>query len=238
MQIKCDFFRARVMAQFGALAEYIGYVESHIQESHHSTRSQILIANQTPPDTSEESITEWLCERQNEIDECDRRFAVVFRRIFRFTILMSVFTLVESNLFLLAKEIMKRKGLTRNMEDMQARNLVKQFEKFWTKVAGLSWWSDPRWDALKDIKQLRNCIAHRNGVFRENDDRIKQLLQRDFGVRLVGVNDRLVDPDEAGILEFEERFCRDALEKMTGLFDEIFNRAGCFGPDHIVVEPE
>jgi hypothetical protein len=57
-------------------------------------------------------------------------------------------------------------------------------------------------------------------------------------VRLVGVNDRLTDPVEAGTLEIEERFCRETVEQMTGLFDEIFNRAGCFGPDHIVVEPE
>ena len=238
MKIKCDFFRARVRAQFEALADYIEYVEGQIQESHHSTRSQILTENPTPPDVSEEQVQEWLCERQQEIDECDRRYAVDFRRTLRFMAIITVYTLVESNLSLLAKEIVKRKGLSLDMEDLLARNLVKRFQKFWTKVAHLPWWPDPdpRWDALKDIEELRNCIAHCNGVVGEKDDRIKTLLQRDCGVRLVGRNDPLTDPDEAGTLEIEEGFCRLAVQEMKALFDEAFNRAGCFGPDHIVVE--
>jgi len=226
------------MAQFEALADYIGYVEGQIQKSHHSTRSQILAENKTPPDASDESVQEWLAGRQEEINECDRRYAVDFRRILRFTTLMSVYTLVESNLSFLAQEIRKRKCLAIDMMDLQAKNLVKRFEKFWTKVAGLLWWSDPRWDALQDIEQLRNCIAHRNGVVRENDGRIKQLLPCNRGVCLVGMNDVLADPDEAGMLEIEERFCREAVEQMSSLFDEIFNRAGCFGPGRVVMESE
>ena len=238
MRIKCDFFRARVMAQFKALADYIGYVEGQIQQSHHSIRNQVLTENHTPPDMSDESVQEWLCLRQQEIDECDRRYAVDFRRILRFTVLMSIFGLVESSLSLLAQEIKKRKDLALDMEDLQAKSLVKRFEKFWTKVARLPWWSDPRWDALQDIEQMRNCIAHRNGVVGQNDGRIRQLLNCERGVRLVGVNDPLADPNEAGALEIEELFCREAVEQMTALFDEISNRADCFGPDHIVVEPE
>ena len=234
MLIKCDFFRARVMAQFKALADYIEYVEGQIQESHHSIRSQILIENRTPPDASEEAVQEWLCEREQEIDDCDRRYATDFRRILRFTIIMSVYTLAELNLSLIAKEIKNRKRLS--SRKVQAKNPLKRFEQFWTKVAHLQWWPDPRWDALKDIEELRNCIAHQNGVVRENDGPIKQLLCRDCGVRLVGVNDPLADPDEAGTLEIEETFCRQAVQQMRSLFDEIFNQAGCFGPDHIVVE--
>ena len=241
MRIDCDFFRVRIMAQFRALADYIGYVEGHIQESHHSARTQILTENQTPPDASEESLQEWLCLREQEIDECDRRYAVDFRRILRFTLLMSVYTLVESSLSLLAQEITSRNGLARNRKDLKAKNPVKRFEKFWTKVARLPWWADPRWDELKDLRDLRDCIAHQNGVVQDNDrrdNRIRALLRRDCGVRLIEVNDRLADPDEAGTLEIDERFSRQAMEHMTALFDEIFNRAGCFGSEHVVVVPE
>lgn len=226
------------MSQFEALADYLGYVESQIQESHHSTRSQLLAENRTPPNTPDESVQEWLCLSQLEIDECDRRYAVNFRRMLRFTVLINIYTLVESNLSLLAQEIKSRKRLALDLEDLQAKSLVKRFKKFWTRVAGLSWWNDPRWCTLQDIEQLRHCIAHRNGVVRVNDGRIKQLLRRDCGVRLVDVNDRLADPDEADVLEIEEWFCRQAVDQMRVLFDEIFNRAGCFGPDHILFEPE
>jgi hypothetical protein len=237
MRLNCDFFRSWVLAQFNALEDYRSHMEAQIQENRHSIRSQILTQYQTPPDTSEE-VEEWLSMRQAEVDECDRRFTVVFRRILRFTVLMSVYTLVESNLCLISKEMTKRKNLKLDMMDLKAKNLVKQFEKFWTKVAGLHWWTDDRWDLLKDIQKLRNYISHRNGVIIQSDNRIKQILQRNCGVRLVDVNDRLTDPDEKGTLEIEERFCREGLEKMKSLFDDIFQRAGCFGPDHIVVEPD
>lgn len=225
------------MAQFIALEDYRAHMEAQIQESHHSSRSQILTENQTQPDaSSDESVQEWLCLRQQAVDECDRRFAIDFRRILRFTVLMSVYTLVESNLSLIATEMTKRKTLALDMMDLQAKNLVKRFQKFWTKVAGLPWWRDSGWDLLKDIEELRNCIAHRNGVVGDRDGRIKQLLPRDRGVRVVDVNDRQADPDEAGTLRIEDRFCREGLEQMKILFGEVFERAGCFGPDHVVVE--
>ena len=224
------------MAQFEALADYIRYVEAQIQNTHHSTKNQIHSDNPAPPDTSDESVQEWLCLRQQDIDECDRRYTVDFRRILRFTALMNVFTLVESNLSLLAQEIAKRNNLALDMEDLQAKGLVKRFSKFWSKVAKLQWWEDPGWNALQDIEQLRNCIAHRNGVVQENERRIQGLLSSNRGVRKVGLNEHLADPDEAGTLEIEERFCREAVEQMTALFRDIFNRAGCFGPDHVRVE--
>ncbi len=239
MRIKFDLFRTRVMARFKALEDYIGFVEVHIQESHDAAVSQVLTENRTPPDSSDESEREWFCVRQHEIDECNQRYAIDFPRILRFTVLMSIFTLVESNLSLLAQEIMKRKDFALDMEDQQVKNPVKRFKKFWTKVARLpSWWSDPRWGELLDIEELRNCIAHRNGVVEKRDGRITQLLPRGCGVRLVALNDPLADPDEVGTLEIEERYYREAVKQMTALFDEIFNRAGCFGSDHVVVEPE
>jgi len=238
MRIRCDFFRARVMAQFGALEDYCTHMEAQIQEGHRSTRSQILAENQSPSDSSHESLQEWLCLHEQEVDECDRRFEVHFRRILRFSVLMSAYTLVESNLSLIAAEMKARKKLALDMMDLQAKNLVKRFEKFWTKVAGMDWWVDTRWDSLKDIEELRNCIAHRNGVIRDSDGRIRQLLNRDCGIHLVDVNDKLADPDDAGTLEIEEGFCKNALRDMKGLLNEVFERADCFGPDHVVVEPD
>lgn len=238
MRIKCDFFRIRIMAQFHALAEYTTYVDGQIQDSHHSTRCQILADNRGPSEKSDKSVQLWLAERQLEIDECDRRFAVDFRRLLRFTVIVATYTLVESSLLLISQEIAKRMDLSLAVSDLRAKDLVSRFRKFWTKVAGLRWFKDIRWERLRDIQELRNCIAHRNGVIRENDGRIKTLLTHDLGVRLVDANDWLVDPNEAGTLEFEERFCRLVLEEMTGLFVAVFDNARCFGPDHVVVEPE
>jgi len=227
------------MAQFDALEDYRTHMEAQIQDSHHSTRSQILIENKPPSDVeSEESVQEWLCLRQQEVDECDRRFKVHFCRILRFSILMSLYTLVESNLSAIAVEMKARNKLTLDMMDLQAKNLVKRFEKFWTKVAGLSWWGDCRWDQLKNIAELRNCIAHRSGAIRESDGRIKQLLKRGCNIHSVDVNDHLADPDDAGTLEINDVFCQDGIRDMKALLNHIFERAGCFGPDHVLVAPD
>lgn len=239
MRIQLDFFRARIMAQFNALEDYRAHMEAKIRDSHYSTRSQILTENHSPSDVqSEESIQEWLCLRQQEVDECDRRFKVHFCRILRYSVLMSLYTLIESNLTLIAAEMKTRNHLPLNMMDLQAKNLVERFEKFWTKVGALNWWEDCRWNQLKDIEKLRNCIAHRNGIIRENDGRIKQLLQHGDGIHLVDVSDHLADPDDAGTLEIDEGFCKDGIESMSALLNEVFERAGCFGPDHVLVDSD
>lgn len=235
MHIHCDFFRAHVMAQFHALAEYLRHTEAQLQESHHTIKAEIL-ADRAPSGDAE-AIDEWLSFRQQELDACDRRFSLEFRQTLRFAVVISTFTLVESNLSRVAKEIAQRKGLKLDMEDLQAKDLVRRFEKFWTKVAGLSWWSDPRWDALRDIEALRNCIAHRRGRLRENDGRIHQLISKKSGITVLGVNDPLVDPDDAGTVAIAETFCERAISEMAKLFTELFDRADCFGPDHVVLTP-
>jgi len=239
-RIKFDFFRYHMMSQFAALEEYRAHMEVQIQQSHHSTRAQILAENQPPPDAmTQEAMQEWLYLRDQDIDDCDLRFKIHFPRILRFSMIISIYTLMESNLALIAAKMKTQKDLSLDMVDLQAKNLVKRFEKFWTRVAGLNWWKDPRWDLLKDIEELRNCIAHRNGVARPNDGRIRQLLQQhNSGIRLIDVDNHLVDPDDRGTLQIDERFCQEGLHEMRALLNEIFERAGCFGPDHVVVETD
>ena len=230
-----DFFRVEVASQFYALKDYIHFVESHIQDTHHSTRAELLSSHESPPPGADENeIQEWLSLSQEQIDECDRRFAVHFRRTLRFSVVVSLFTLVESNMLRVGDEMKRREQLALGVTDLQAKDLVHRFKKFWTKVADRPWWEDERWQSLKDLQEIRNCVAHHNGVVRDNDGRIKQILGQNRGIRLVDVTDRLMDPDEAATLVIEERFCGEMIAEMKALFDEIFERATCFGPDHVV----
>ena len=198
-------------------------------------RSQLLSEMRAPPCKTEEEIQEWLSFREEEINECDRRYEISFRRLLRYSSLVVIYTLMESNLSLIAKQISERKKLALDLDDLKAKDQVKQFKKFWTCVAGLNWWEDPGWQVLRDIEQLRHCIVHRNGVLRENDAQIRQLAKkRDSGVRVVKSND-LKDTDSVDKAEVDEGYCLRAIEQMSGLLKQIFDRAGCFGPDHVVV---
>jgi hypothetical protein len=233
-QLNCDFFRARVMSQFHALQDYLKHSEAQIQEGHHAMRAQIL--SEQRPDDTDDAVEQWISLQQAELDNCDRRFTQLFQQSLRFSVVISTFTLIESNLSRMAGEMCQRLHLNLGMEDLQAKDLVKRFEKFWTRVAILPWWNDPRWEKLKEIEELRNCIAHRRGLIRENEQRIRNLVSRHRGVSIIGINDPLVDPDDAGAVRIEESYCLAAVQEMAGLFKEIFERAGCFGPDHLVVE--
>ena len=235
--MKWDFFRDHVMTQFRALTDFLSHSEAQLQESHHTARAEIGSGLTIPPGASGEDVQELLSQHEYEIEGCDHRYKIAFARMLRFSVVIMCFTLVESNLSRIAREIVKRNQLSLDMEDLQAKNLVKRFEKFWTKVAGLTWWQDTsKWELLKDVEELRNCIAHRNGVVRDNDARVRRMIKDTVGVGLVSPNDALVDPDDAGTVVIEARYCRRIVEELAGLMNEVFERAGCFGPEHPIIE--
>lgn len=230
MALHIDWFRNEVMSEFSILTEFITHSEGQLQESHHTIRSVIATQFKIPPGLRVDDEQFLLAEHFHDIDDCDQRYSLDFACMLRFSLVLMCFTLVESSLSRIAHQIARRKLLDLNLEDLQAKDLVARFRKFWTKVAKLSWWEDEvKWNLLKDVEQLRNCIAHRNGVLRENEKRVHQLIRRDVGVRMLRPND-LLNPDRAGPVFVEERFCREAVASFASLIREVFDRAGCFGP--------
>jgi hypothetical protein len=238
MQIKIDFFRVGVMKQFQAITDFHQKMEALIHEGHHLERSRLLIESNLNQPTDPGAIEEWFCGHQAEIAECDRRSMLVCRQILRYSFLVSLSTLIESNLSRIVKEMVKRKGLNRGMVDQKnsQNSIVDRFKDFWTNVANLPWDDDAMWKNLMDIKETRNCIAHGNGRPRKLDKRVLRLIDKNEGVRLTTQNDPGIDPDEAGLLQIEERFCQTAVNSMIQLFFSIFERAGCFGPEIAIVE--
>jgi hypothetical protein len=225
------------MGQFQALREFHVHSEAQLQEAHHTLRSGLVSQLKIPKGATEDEVQELLSEHANDIDDCDWRYKFAFARLLRFSTVVMCFTLVESNLSRVANEMSRRRNLTLCLSDLQAKDLVKRFKKFWTRVANLSWWDDDvRWNLLQDVEQLRHCIVHRNGIIRENEKRLPELVRRGTGVRLLGANEHLVDPDDVGTLVVEHSFCRLIIDELTVLFREVFDQAGCFGPEAPIVE--
>jgi len=235
MRINWDFFRVHVMGQFRALKEFHSHSEAQLQESCCTLRTiggEVVI----PPGADDHEVQGLLSEHFDEIDEIDQQCRHVRARLLRHSVLVMCFALVESNLSRISGEIVNRKQLPLSLKELQAKDLVKRFQKFWTKVADLSWWDDhDKWNLLKDVEQMRHIIVHRYGVVRENERRRGQILAHD-GVCLLKTNDENIDPDDVGTLVVEDQFCEMAIDSMTSLMREVFDRADCFGPENLVIE--
>lgn len=235
MALNIDWFRDSVLTDFAILADFVTHSEAQLQESHHTMRSVIGGEFKLPPDLSVDDEQFLLADHFGDLDDCDRRDKFEFAGMLRFSIILMTFTLVESSLSRIAREITRRKQLDLDLEDLQAKDLVSRFRKFWMKVAKLPWWEDDtNWNLLKDVEQLRNCIAHRNGILRNNEKRVHQLMQRNVGVRLLNSNESL-DSDRPGSVFVEERFCREIIDRFVTLVRQVFDRAGCFGPAQVSV---
>ena len=226
------FFRSHVMDQFRALADFIRHSEAQLQESYHTVRSQVVTELGTGPQKGEDP-EEGIARCNQEIGDVDIRYRHAFTRIMRYSFVTMCFTLFESNLSRIARRIVQQRQLDLNMEDLKAKHLTKRFKKFWTKVVALEWWpeQDSRWTMLQDVEEIRNCITHRYGVVRENEKRIHELVARKVGVRLIDLNDELVDPDDEGSITMDAEFCLHVVKELSALVGEIFDRAGCSGQD-------
>ncbi len=239
MHIPLNFFRSHVMGQFRALADFIQHSEAQLQESYHTTRSQVVTELGTGPQAGEEP-EEWIARYDGEIGDVDIRYRIAFSRIMRFSFVVMCFTMLESSLVRVAMEVVSRKQLTSRWEDRKEKGILKKFEAFWRCLPAPPLRTNSAWQLADEVRALRNCIAHRNGWFCEDDDneqarrddeKVRQVIDRDLGVGVVSADGALVDPDDVGSIGIEERFCPYVVKELTHLITEIFDRAGCFGQD-------
>lgn len=227
------------MGQFRALRDFHHYSEAQLQEGHHTLRSEIASRGvSVPPNSSEQEVQGILSEHWAEIDQCDWQYGVTFSRLLRYAIVVLCFTLIESNLTRIAREIASRRSCNCSLSGKHAKTLVAEFQKTWTS-AGLVWWDDHRWKQVDELRELRHCLVHRHGVPKDDpaeEPNLRQLLQRDAGVRLLSTTDNMVDPDDVGAVVIEHCFCESIIKDLTALVREVFDRAGCFGPEFPVVK--
>jgi hypothetical protein len=241
MHFKIDMFRYVVSSSFDELAEFRDMVEAQMQEAKQLERGRIIAQFKlfTPANHDEEQ--QIFGEQSTELEILDRRFAVTYPRISRYSFVTMLFMHVETNLKAVCGEIAKRKKLKYRAPEFRG-TIFDQAKVFLIKEAVLPDFSPAAWQTLTNLQKTRNCIVHCGGRVSDSRDRadIEALTTGGLGLSITPPmfpdltdSDFSVDPDQ-GLLQIEPAFCITILEAVKSLFAEIFEKAGCFGPDHVV----
>jgi hypothetical protein len=229
------------MSSFDELAEFRDIVEAQMQEVKHLDRARIIEEFKLfePKDHDEEQLI-W-AEQNSELEVLDRKFAVTYPRISRYSFLTMLFMHIETNLKAVCVEIAKRKKLKYRASEFRG-TIFDQAKLFLVKEASLPPFAPAAWGSLTNLQKIRNCIVHCRGRVADSRDRaeIESLTTNNLGLSItppmfhgLTENDSFVDADE-GLLQIEPVFCTTILKGIKSLFGQIFEKAGCFGPDHVV----
>lgn len=242
MHFEFDLFRSVVMSSLDDLAEFRDILEAQMPEVKQLDRERIINEFKlfTADNRDEEELI--LAEQNTELEILDRKFAMTYPRISRYSFLTMLFMHIETNLKAVCVEIAKRKKLKYRASEFRG-TVFDQAKLFLIKEASLPSFAPAAWETLTNLQKLRNCIVHCGGRVADSRDRadIESLTTRkDLGLSItppmfpgLTKDDPFVDADE-GLLQIEPIFCTTILEGIKSLFGQIFEKAGCFGPDHVV----
>jgi hypothetical protein len=90
------------------------------------------------------------------------------KRTLRYSFFLRYYALFESHLTLICDRIKENENLSLSINEIKADSFLKCFEKYFTKVAGLSSPTNIKsWKEILVYSQIRNIIIHRNGVVKD-----------------------------------------------------------------------
>jgi len=226
MKVVGDFFRIQVNIRFDDMAAFLKTIEAQLVETKQREQKRVESKLDCRTVVDAEDAAELADERQQELAGLDDRFSA-YSRIHRYSFIITLFILVETQLRAVCDEISKRKKLELRMNDLRG-DLRERTKTFLEKVATVLDISNGTWETMADLQKVRDCIVHTDGTVEESRDRdyIRNLIGRKEGL---GMMPTALDE---GKLSIECSFCEQALKAVTEAFREIFEKAGCFGLDH------
>ncbi len=231
LNIKGDLFRISVMEELNDLSGFLDTVEAQLEEACHLERGRMQAAFDVfvakKPNMEEEEFDSHYSDLEEELRICQLEHTVIYTRTLRYSFIVSLFILVETRLKAMCDEISKRKKLNLSVGDFRG-SLFERTNKFFEKVVVAPTISTRSWEAIANLQKTRDCIVHAGGVVSESRDcdHIHRLIKNQIGLRL-GSN-----LGERGLLVIERLFCDRILKSVQAAFTEIFEKTGCFGPDH------
>ena len=218
MKIRVDFFRAEIMATLKTIREYSITMEKQL-DLLHETREALLRAE----------AKSWE-DLQVDLPEFKIVFDHIFPRCLRYSFVVFLYSVVETELEALGNELRKRRELPEDPISGKATPL-ERCKTFLSKNFTIDFGSISSWEKLVTLEKVRNCIAHAGG--RIEDSRDKEFLGRkaESGIGL-NISDHAVSK---GRLSIEQEFCVSSSEAAISFFDLVFERTG-FGPEEMKFE--
>ncbi|MDP2606428.1 MAG: hypothetical protein Q8S00_28130 [Deltaproteobacteria bacterium] len=161
---------------------------------------------------------------QLETDIIESRFDTDLPKLLRYSVVVLLHTIVETQLFRLANHLREKNKFSLKVTDFKGRPF-DQAKLYFDKVVNLRISNDPAWDKLMDLSTLRDIIAHRGGrqgIDSTHQETVNKLIGKyKDEIRLIGSPN---NPDSE--IEISNAFCRTFLDLIENFFDRLFKASG------------
>jgi len=165
---------------------------------------------------------EWFAQEQMAEDEYDWTYKFMFPRSLRYSYIVLLFLVIESELVGLCDDIKERRGIPLRANELKGDTIART-KSYLRKLAGLALLDDQLWLAVEDLGKVRNCIVHALGKVELSNDqgRLRELATKNIGLSISGDG----YPDE-GLLILTAEYCKSATQNVQALFTALFDLAG------------
>lgn len=154
-------------------------------------------------------------------EEYQWTYDFMFPLSFRYSFIVLLFLVLESQLVSLCDEVKRRKGVPLRANELKG-DAISRFKIFLKKLAGVAI-DEKFWEKIEDLSKVRHCVVHTLGDVKKSSDE-KHL--RALATRRTDTSISSNDLHDKDILNIEPEYCAQAVEDVKNLFEEIFNAAG------------
>jgi len=189
--------------------KYLIIAKSHFETSANERAKELSAAN---PDLRADEIDDIL---SNEYWD----YAETFPRIFRSSFFVSAYSLLESKMAIICRQLKKDKQMPISWSDLKGDTL-DQF-KLYCKLAGLELsYNSKTWQEIQHYCMLRNCIVHNRGLIQ--GARQERELQA-YANRKNIIEDLLVGLSIRSQLQIvlTKEFCKDVTKTIWAFLNNV-----------------
>lgn len=158
-----------------------------------------------------------------DVDETKWIYENYFPRFLRYSLIMTLVMILETQLVKLCDSIKVKRNLSVRSKDLKGDTL-NQCKKFLESVAKLSL-DQALWNRVIDVSKVRNCIVHSMGDIELSNDknRLLDLVRANQGI---AVGDTVFQGLERNTIFISSEYCAQSIQHVAMLFDNIFDGAG------------
>lgn len=99
----------------------------------------------------------------------------VFLRTFRYSVLVSVYSFLESSMSSMCRRLRQMKKFSLGVEDIKGGGIERN-QIYLVKLCGIEFPEESKeWQEIKKLNRIRNCIVHANGNVTQVRDKTKLL---------------------------------------------------------------
>lgn len=171
------------------------------------------------------------------LDESAYMHQQAFPKIFYYSILMHLCSVIEIKMIMLADKLHVSRKSSKSLADYLAENPSKdemrdRISKYITEVTGINIKNTQKWATLNDVFQLRNIIAHAGGVLnsaRASQKTIDNISRIVFQYEQHGNIEVKYGPYLSTgwiIIELSSEICQFFISEMKAYFEEAMDRLG------------